>query len=1308
MTFAHLHVHTEYSLLDGFSNIKKLVARVKELGMPAVAITDHGTMYGVIDFFDAANNAGVKPIIGLEGYMAARRMQDKDARLDKTSSHLLLLAENQIGYQNLLKIASAAQLEGFYYYPRIDHEFLAEHAGGLICTSGCMSAEIPRIIRDQGIEAARNKIDWYYDVFGKDNFFFELQQHNVPELGTINRGLLELGPHYQARFLATNDTHYIDPDDWRLQDIMLSIQTGSLLSDPNRMRMTDRSYYLRTPEEMAKLFEEVPEAISNTLLVAERCNVDLKTKGYHLPLFEVPEGFTTEAYLRNLCEEGMRRCYGDRVDSDLSICQRLEYELSVIHDMGFDAYFLIVWDLCRYAKEQGIWYNVRGSGNGSLVAHTLNITSIEPIGLELIFERFLNKGRIEMPDIDLDFQDDRRARMMEYCARRYGDDKVAQIITFGTLGARAAIRDVGRVMDVVLAEVDRVSKLIPNIPGKPVTIKDALEQVPDLKELYNSTDYLKELIDTACKMEGVVRNAGTHAAGVIITDKPLVEYVPLHRPTSGSEDSPIKTVAQFEMSVIAKLGLLKVDFLGLVTLTVMQRACDLIEARHGIRYSLDNIPTDDPEIYQFLTAGHTAGVFQLEGTGMTRFLVQMKPKNLENIIAMVALYRPGPIEFIPSYIKRMHGEEAVTFRHASLKPIFSDTFGIPIYQEQIMSAAMRLAGYSPSEADDLRSAISKKKAELIAKHREKFIKGTSEHGMAREIGEAIFTDWENFARYGFNKSHAADYGVIAVQTAFLKTKYMVEFMTALLSASKNEAEKVAFYVVDCHSMGVDVLAPNVDNSVWDFNIEDRVDKPPAIRFGLGAIKNVGNGPVDLIVKARADGPFRDLNDFAHRVDLRTVGKRSLECLIRVGAMDRFGSRRALLEALDQLISVSALHFRAAQTGQLSFFGSIEGVEEEIILPQSTAIDQREQLEWERELLGLYVSDHPLTPYLPALQKKITHWSAQLGETANKEKVLVAGMVTRFRRIQTKKKDWMGFVTIEDIQGSIELVLFPRAWKEFGSLIEPDVVISAEGRIDATNGDPKVLVDKIKIETVESAPVEAAQPAQPAWSPSLEDMEVIYQEERPQATDLPTIAPSPHKASEAADDWDEGGPPPPEFPDDWYLSQPPEMSLGRPGSLGELPLTATTDFPAPVKDPPRFNEIPASAARREPVVQPVPSPQIAGLPPEPQAPVFVPVSYIVPPAAIGALARESDMPRMITVVLRSSGNKERDARRLKVVFGMMISSPGKDRFSLMVFEQSSRYILEFPNETTGISPELVRRLSAVVGEDNLRIELIRIQ
>jgi len=1318
MSFVHLHVHTEYSLLDGFSNIKKLVARTKEMGMPAIAITDHGTMYGVIDFFHAAVDAGVKPIIGLEAYLAPRRMQDKDARLDKTSSHLLLLAENDTGYHNLLKIASAAQLDGFYYYPRIDHEFLADHAEGLICTSGCMSAEIPRTIRDQGLEGVKKKLDWYYQVFGVEHFFLELQQHNIPELGQINRTLLELGPQYRARYVATNDAHYINPEDWRLQDIMLAIQTGSVLTDPNRMRMTDHSYYLRSPEEMAKLFAEVPEALSNTLLIAERCNVDLHTRGYHLPLFEVPQGHTPATYMRQLCEEGLHRRYGNRAD-DAQVRERLEYELSVISSMGFETYFLIVWDLCRFAAEQGIWYNVRGSGNGSLVAYVLDITLVEPIDHGLIFERFLQQGRVSMPDIDLDFQDDKRARVMEYCAKRYGDDRVAQIITFGTLGARAAIRDVGRVMDIVLAEVDRVSKMIPNVPGKPVTIKEALEQVPELKTLYDSTDYLKELIDTASQMEGVVRNAGTHAAGVIITDKPLMEYVPLHRPTSGSDDSPIKSLAQFEMSVIEKLGLLKVDFLGLATLTIMQRACDLINERHAICFRLDNIPIDDPETYQLLVAGHTAGVFQLEGTGMTRFLVQMKPRNLEHIIAMVALYRPGPIEFIPAYIRRMHGEERVTYRHDALEPIFCDTYGIPIYQEQIMSAAMNLAGYSPAEADDLRKAIAKKKADALMKHREKFIKGAAQKGIPADVGGLIFEDWENFARYGFNKSHAADYGVIAVQTAYLKAHYTVEYMTALLSASKNESEKVAFYVADCRSIGIDVLPPDVCSSRWDFTIEDRPEQKPAIRFGMGAIKNVGNAPVDLIIQARDKGKFRDLNDFAQRVDLRALGKRSLESLIRVGALDCFGSRMALLAALDQIISVSSAHFRAVQSGQLSFFGTIAGVEEDIILSSAPSLDKREQLEWERELLGLYVSDHPLAPYMPVLQDKITHFSAQLGEAANKEKVVVAGLVTKFRHFLTKDQKPMGFVTLEDIQGNIELVLFPRTWAQYSNLIETDVVISAEGRVDAAQGDPKVLVDKIKIVEKVDVPSQSG-PGEATVHPYIRPATDLPFEEdasTPAASVPPASRSSGYVVSEPPDDWDEESPPPPEMPDDWHLAQPP----GGVGWMAAQPAVqpavvdtvvvkkVLTPEPPPVVPMAASELRPDAPARQE--AKPIRSAgqAVPTTPLDPTPPVFVPVSYLVPPAVMGSLAaRESDRSRMVTVVIRSTGDKDRDTRRLKMIYGVLVSIPGKDRFSFMVFEKERRYLVEFPNETTGISPELVHKLTQMVGEDNIRIEVIQIQ
>ena len=549
MSFVHLHVHSEYSLLDGFSNIKKLVQRAKEMNMPAVALTDHGTMFGVIDFYRAANAAGIKPIIGVESYLAARGMREHDAQLDKRSTHLLLLAENHTGYQNLLKIASAAQLDGFYYYPRIDHEFLAQHAEGLICTSGCMSAEVPRMIQRGDLEKARKTLDWYYEVFGPENFYLELQSHDIKELEAINKNLIDLGHRYQARFVATNDVHYVDPGDARYQDILLAIQTGCLLSDPNRMRMTDNSYYLRSPQEMARLFASVPEALNNTLLIAERCNIDLGFKGYHLPDFTVPEGYDVESYLRYLCELGLQKRYDARA-SDPAVRQRLDYELGVIHQMGFDAYFLIVWDLCRHAREQSIWYNARGSAAGSIVAYTLDITIVDPIEHGLIFERFLNPGRVSMPDIDLDFRDDRRAEMMQYTADKYGDDKVAQIITFGTLGARAAIRDVGRVMDIPLNEVDRIAKLIPNIPGKPVKISEALEEVNEFKELYQNTPYLRELIDTASQMEGVVRNAGTHAAGVIITDRPILDYLPLHRPTGTAGDSPVQTVTKFELSLL--------------------------------------------------------------------------------------------------------------------------------------------------------------------------------------------------------------------------------------------------------------------------------------------------------------------------------------------------------------------------------------------------------------------------------------------------------------------------------------------------------------------------------------------------------------------------------------------------------------------------------------------------------------------------------------------------------------------------------------------------------------------------------------
>jgi len=1260
MSFVHLHVHSEYSLLDGFSNIKKLIKRTKELEMPAIALTDHGTMYGIIEFYNAATSAGVKPILGLETYMASRRMTDRDPIQDRSSTHLLLLAENLTGYRNLLKLASAAQLEGFYYYPRIDRELLEKHAEGLIATTGCLASDVSRTIMEKGEEAARKKLDWYYDVFGANNFFMELQQHNIPELEMLNRTLLQLGPRYQAHYVATNDVHYINPADARLQDVLLAIQTNTTLNDPKRMRMTDPSYYLRTPKEMQEIFTEVPEAVNNTLLIAERCNVDLTPEGYHLPVFPVPEGYTAETYLRHLCEEGLQRRYGIRAN-DPKVRERLEYELGVIHTMGFDAYFLIVWDLCRYAREVGIWYNARGSAAGSMVAYTLDITLVEPLNHGLIFERFLNPHRISMPDIDLDFQDDLRPKVLEYCAHRYGEDRVAQIITFGTMGARGALRDVGRVMDVPLSEVDRVAKMIPNIGAGALTIAEAIESVPEFKNVYESGSYLKELIETARDMEGAVRNAGTHAAGVIIADQPIVNVVPLHRPTSGSEDSPIKVVTQFDMGVLDAQRLLKVDFLGLATLTIMARATDLIFERHGVRLNLQNIPTDDPETFDFISKGHTAGTFQLEGNGMTRYITQMRPENLGNVIAMVALYRPGPMDFIPTYIRRMHGEEEVSYRHPMLEPTFKETYGIPIYQEQLMIAAMNLAGYTASEADELRKAISKKNADALMKHRQKFITGAKVNNIPEETSAAIFEDWENFARYGFNKSHAADYGVIAVQTAYLKTHYTIEYMTALLSASKNETEKVAFYIADCRSLGINVLPPDINASGWDFTIEDCEGKCSEIRFGLGAIKNVGQSPVETILSVRnAGGKFKDLNDFARRVDLRAVGRRPLESMIKVGALDSFGPRAALLQALDQVISVSGSHFKAAQSGQMTFFGTIQGVEEHIVLPMVTEVDRREKLEWEKELIGLYVSDHPLSPFMAYMKEAVTHFSAQLKETSPKEKVTVAGMVTRFRTHTTKDGNAMGFATIEDVQGFIELIIFPRVWELCADLIRPDAVILATGKADCESGDPKVLVDR------------------------LEEIDLSKPLKKKKKKSEPEDAGKrPAQAGEPAQITDEGAEP------DWSALPPSDENyedpLPRPdekaeklynGENGVWPGVTGGNNGQKEDPPPQICESTGAT--------------------EPSAESSVEFPKNMDPDAV---------PQKVTVTLTPTGDRERDKARLVRAHTILTAHPGKDRFDFLLFENDQKYQLDFPNHTTHVCDEVLTTLKLLVGEENISIQAL---
>jgi len=1320
MSFVHLHVHTAYSLLDGFSSIKKLVSRTHEMGMPAIAITDHGTMFAAIEFYRTTKSAGIKPIIGLEAYMAARSMHDREPNRDKRSAHIILLAENETGYKNLLKIASVSQLDGFYYHPRIDHEYLAANNAGLICATACLKGEVPNAIREGGLQAAIPVMDWYMEVFGRERLLLELQRHRgIPELEPVNQSMLELAKRYNARLIATNDVHYVDRAESRYQEILLSLQTGTVLSDPARMRMSDDSYYLRSPAEMSELFADIPQAISNTLEIAERCALTLERDEYHLPQFEVPAGSTIESFLRDLCERGLRERYGEDA-SRTDVRERLEYELRVIKNMGFETYFLIVWDLCRYSREEGIWYNARGSAGGSLVAYVLGITLVEPIAHGLLFERFLNPARISMPDIDLDVQENRRDQVLHYCAQKYGEDRVSQIITFNTMKLKAAIRDVGRVMEIPLSSVDRVAKLIPVVSGKSPTIQEAMLQIPEFKKVYTEDQYMRDVIDIADKMDGVARNAGTHAAGVIISDVPLIESVPLHRPTNEAEDNPIRQLSQYEMDVLDFLKLLKVDVLGLDILAIMADASALIQQRHGLTLTIGNIPIDDAETYKFLGKGQTAGVFQLEGAGMTRFLAQMKPRELNNIIAMVALYRPGPMKFIPNYINRLQGREKIEYDHPLLEPIFRETFGVAIYQEQVMMAAMQLAGYSGADADDLRKAISKKQSESIAKHEKMFIQGAVDHGIPVHEAEGIFTKWKDFANYGFNKSHAADYGVLAVQTAYLKTHYPIEYMTALLLNKQHVIEKVALYVSECASMGIQVLPPDVNASGWDFQIEDQPGQPPAIRVGLGAIKNVGRAPVELICEERCKGPFKDINDFVRRVDLRKVGKRSMESMIKVGALDCLGLRGALIEQMEHIISISSSHFQARENGQLTFFGGAGGIEEEVILPHVNPLDLQLKLEWEKELLGLYLSGHPLTPFLEIVQKRITHRSGELKDAENKQAVCVAGLVKRCRRVITRTSEQeMGFATLEDIQGEMEVVIFPSVWEQANSFIREGEVVIVEGRASVEEEDVRILASKASRITLDDAALQSAQvtsnhlPGESELDNDFGDVQMsaadgLSSDENDLSGDFPSTSA----------DSDSGVPTP-------ANTDPPQASsTASPQINSAIGVLTQQKNPEPeavyIAEPQATMGANLSLVSGELIKQ---SPAVLTQQPsvgQTSQPVNDPINgvpddethndnpgdfhFILPPRGEKTAGSpiDEESPQLLKIYVHASGEKTRDKLRLNRILGLLNACPGQDRFALVCVENGHSFVIDFPNNTTGINQHLLDQVKLIVGAENISV------
>ena len=1279
--FVHLHVHSEFSLLDGQSRINALVARAQELGMPALGLTDHGVMFGVLDFYRACRDADIKPVIGMEGYLARRGMHDRDPRQDRHSYHMLLLAKNMTGYQNLLKIASASQLEGFYYHPRIDKEFMAAHADGLIAASGCLAAEIPRLVSSGDDKLARERIGWYQEVFGPENFFLELQGHSTPELQRLNRWLCEYrgSGHSAAQLLATNDVHYVNRDDAEAHDTLLCIQTSALKSEQDRMKMEPfNSYYLKSAAEMRAGFADLPrelidEAFANSLKIAEMTEIDLAPKGYHLPAFPVPQGFDGHGYLRHLIDIGMEWRFGADWRRDPVFTERIERELNIIHSMGFDAYFLIVWDLCEFARQVDIWWNVRGSGAASLVAYSLGITNIDPIQNGLLFERFLNPGRITMPDIDLDYPDDRRGEMIAYAAQKYGEDKVAAIITFGTMGAKAAVRDVGRALDVDLGLINRAAAMIPQ-EARQKKIRDYVDGNPELLDLYNSDAELQRVIDTAIELQGMTRHASTHAAGVIIADRPLVDLVPLHR-IAGKDPSggALNAVTQFPMETAEYIGLLKVDFLGLSTLTVMRKACDLIARHRGIQYTFDSIPYRHEEAecdeqraslddaFAMMGRGETVGVFQVESGGMQQMLRQMRPRVFENIIAAISLYRPGPMEFIPQYCRRMHGEEEITTLHAKLEPILAETYGICVYQEQIMEIAGKLFGYELGEADLMRKAVSKKLPAELSKHRAIFVERGPQNGIDAETAEDIFELIEFFADYGFNKAHGADYAVITVQTAYLKCHYPEEYMTALLSVQRDDLSKVSTFLEECRRLDIPILPPDVNRSQLDFDIETGDDGRRAIRFGLGAVKNAGARALQDLIDQRGEAPFSSLADFCKRVDMRALGKRTLESLIKVGALADFGARAALMAALDGVISYSGNYHRDQEIGQMNLFGEAAADDDSLLrsVQQVSESSRRDQLKWEKELLGLYLSGRPVDRYRQYFEGQNLKRIADLASPSltKPDAVRVAGEVTDVRKITTRKGEAMAVLSLEDWHdsaGVIEVVLFPRAYTRaldaFAerharapsapmTLDEGEIVL-VSGRYDDSRGDPQIIADALRLDfssatAADDAPAPPDE-AEPAWA-------------KP-AAESPAASPAAHYRPPP--DYD-APPPPPSEPD------------------------------SPAAEPHQPPPDPASS-ERETVAEDEPE-WVNGdghlkLPGEEKA--------------------EERAPRLITITLVTSDDPEKDRRKLQRIHNAALEYPGVDHFRIVIRRADEATALSFPDHTTNICESLQQDLVEIVGSPDL--------
>ena len=1051
--FAHLHLHTEFSLLDGHGRIGDYVDRAVETGVKHMALTDHGVMYGAMEWHRRLTGAGLHPIVGTEAYLAEGSATSRERK----SYHLLLLAENETGYRNLLKLSSKAALEGFYYRPRIDLDWLNDHREGIIATSACLGGPVANNVLHGEPDKARRYAGQLRDIFGPERFYIEVQDHGIREQVDTNPALIQIAREMGVGLVATNDVHYCNEGDADSQDLLVCVQTNSLLTDPKRMKTDSAQLFLKSPEQMAQVFGDLPESLTNTVKIAEMCHLDLGFKGYHLPEFDVPEGYSNESYLAHVVREGAQRKYGS-VSGE--VAERIDYELGVINTMGFTNYFLVVWDFVRYAKENGILVGPgRGSAAGSIVTYALDVTALDPLKYDLIFERFLNPSRISMPDIDIDFADDRRQEVIEYVVRKYGSDKVAQIITFGTLAAKASVRDCGRAMGRPQPDIDRVAKLIPTMPG--MTIDKAMGSVAELQALYDTDAGVKELIEAARKVEGIARHSSTHAAGVVISRDPLTDHVPLQR-AGGKSEGEVTT--QYPMGELENLGLLKMDFLGLSTLTIVGKAVELVR-RKGIDLTIETIPMDDPDAYAMLCRGGTGGVFQLEGGMTTRMTVDVQPNCFEDLIALMALIRPGPMELAPDYIARKLGRETTVYQHPDLEAVLAETYGVALYQEQVMRIANVLAGFTLADSDGLRKAMGKKLPEVMKKYKDRFVDGCVANSVQRKVAVDVWDMIEKFAGYGFNKAHSAAYAVIAAQTAYLRAHYPVEFMAAILSTEIGTTDKVIHNIVETRRQGIGIMLPDINRSIRDFSVETIQDGKQAIRFGMAAIRNVGEGAVRHIVSIRDDLPeqrFLDLDHFCEVVDWSVVTKRVVECLARGGAMDGFGERSAVIAAVDAAVAAGQRRQKAASRGQIGLFDLMAGNQVEAartsqVLPTVPALPTSELLAAEKELLGVYVSDHPLNELLErGVGDHVTILDAR--ERTPGQVVRLIGMVGAVRRITTRKNQTMAIVALEDLTATAEVVAFPSSWEQYGGMLVEGTIVDISAKVDLRNDQVQFICE----------------------------------------------------------------------------------------------------------------------------------------------------------------------------------------------------------------------------------------------------------